>query len=91
VKRPIVVHIKTAPEPIRQKLPPDRHDYTPSPPPNPLTLASLWLGRRLVEKADSGFWLDGTPASLDDVMRATNRILKAHRIEQLGRNPKWLV
>ena len=94
MKAPIVVHLKAAPPPARPpeepKSPTARPETSPKPKANPLALAHHWLKRRLVEK-ESGFWLDGGPVSLDDVMRATNRVLKANGIEQVGTKGAWLV
>lgn len=50
---------------------------------NPLTVAHIWLGRRLIEKA-SGYWLDGRPVHLDTIMQETNKVLKANACEQVG-------
>ena len=41
--------------------------------------------------SESGFWLDGRPVSLDEVMMATNRLLKAARMEQIDRKREWIV
>jgi hypothetical protein len=57
---------------------------------NPLRTADLWLGKRLVEKKGM-YWLDGVPASLEKIMQATNRLLKAAGAEQIGYNSRWLV
>jgi hypothetical protein len=51
--------------------------------PNPIAEAHRWLGKRLRETTD-GFRLDGVPANLPSVMKATNRILKAQGIDQIG-------
>jgi hypothetical protein len=51
--------------------------------PNPLRLAGIWLGGRLRETPD-GFRLDGVPASLQAVMRATNAAMKAANFDQVG-------
>ena len=94
MKPPIIVHLKAAPPPARPpeepKSPPARQEASPKPKVNPLALAHHWLKRRLVEK-ESGFWLDGRPVSLDQVMRETNRVLKANGVEQVGTKGAWLV
>lgn len=67
-------------------------EIPPSPPkekPNPLALARIWLGRRLVEKP-SGYWLDGLPVGLAKIMVETNRLLKASGCEMIGPE-KWRV
>ena len=91
---PIVVHLKAAPPPARPpvepKAPQVRQETSPKPKVNPVALAHHWLKRRLIEK-ESGFWLDGNPVSFDDVIRATNRVLKANGREQVGTKETWLV
>jgi hypothetical protein len=76
------------PRPVQH---PTEKDAIGAPPdkPNPVKVAERWLGKRLVEKP-SGFWLDGRPASLDNVMRATNTVLKGQDIEQVGVD-RWKV
>lgn len=92
MKPPIVVHLKAAPPRVRayEEPTPPTHSQAPKERPNPLTVAHRWLGPRLVEK-ESGFWMDGGPVSLDGVMRATNRLLKAAGIEQLTTSERWRV
>jgi hypothetical protein len=58
--------------------------------PNPVETALRVLGSRLVEKPESGFWLDGQPASTDAVMRAANEVLKRNGLEQVGVD-RWRV
>ena len=58
--------------------------------PNPLVIAGLWLGHRLVEKP-SGYWLDGLPVNLDTIMRETNRLLKKAGAEQIIGSDRWRV
>jgi hypothetical protein len=48
------------------------------------------LGGRLKIDQEKGFYLDGRPVSLDDLMLETNRIRKANGMEPVGRNPRWL-
>jgi hypothetical protein len=68
----------------------ERDPPPPKDAPNPLRVAGLWLGTRLVEKP-SGYWLDGVPANLDGIIRAANRLLKEAGVEQLSQNPRWRV
>jgi hypothetical protein len=56
---------------------------------NPIAVARVWLGNRLVEKP-SGYWLDGVPVNLDTFMRETNLVLKANGAEQIGPD-QWRV
>jgi hypothetical protein len=75
------------PRPVQM---PTEKDFTPPPDkPNPVTVASRWLGSRLVEKP-SGFWLDGRPVSLDTLMRATNEVLKGYGMPQVGVEKWWV-
>ena len=65
----------------------------PQPPkdkPSPLYVAFNWLGSRLSERPGSGYWLDGVPASLNSIMRETNRVIAEAGAEQVGGNPDWL-
>jgi len=77
------------PRPIQH---PTEKDSAVAPPdkPNPVKVAGRWLGNRLIEKP-SGFWLDGSPASLDAVMRAANTVLKGQGVEQCKNKPEWQV
>jgi hypothetical protein len=58
--------------------------------PNPLAIAMMWLGKRLVER-NGEFRLDNRPTNLTLIMRETNRLLKAAGAEQLAMNPAWVV
>ncbi len=58
--------------------------------PNPLSMAKVWLGKRLVEKP-GGYWLDGVPVGLHDIMRAFNRMRVAMGVEQVVANETWRV
>jgi hypothetical protein len=51
--------------------------------PNPMAVASYWLGARLIEKP-SGYWLDGVPVNLPKIMQETNRALVQAGVDQLG-------
>jgi hypothetical protein len=77
---------------IRPKAPGNREadSRAPKEKPNPLKVASVWLGKRLVEKP-SGYWLDGVPVNLDAIMQATNQILKAEGVEQVTYCERWRV
>lgn len=68
------------------------HESVPLPKvkPNPLAVAKLWLGKRLVEKP-SGYWLDDRPVNLTTLMRAANELMKEQGADQLAHNPGWLV
>lgn len=95
MKPPLVVHIKARvadPAPrVAQRLPSEKSDYCPPKgKANPLHTASVWLGRRLVERP-SGYFLDRVPVSLDQVMRETNRVLAANGIEQVLHCDRWKV
>lgn len=57
---------------------------------NPLELAALMLGNRLREKP-AGYFLDGLPASLTQIMRATNSVLIQRGLEQITVNPQWVI
>jgi hypothetical protein len=57
---------------------------------NPMKVAQIWLGKRLVEKP-SGYFLDGVPVNLTSIMQATNRVLKAAGAEQISTHPLWVV
>jgi hypothetical protein len=58
--------------------------------PNPLKVAKIWLGGRLVEKP-VGYFLDDLPVNLDTILRETNRLIKAQGAEQIGHSNRWLV
>jgi hypothetical protein len=73
--------INTRPRPVQ--LPSEKEALPPPERPNPVTVASRWLGSRLVEKP-SGFWLDGLPVNTEEVVKAGNRILKANGLLQVG-------
>ncbi len=90
--RPPLVIVKpdrSIPKP--QKLPAEHHDYTPKEQVSPLTAAQRWLSERLVDRGETGYFLDGRPAGLHAVMRATNRVLKSYGMDQVGKDPGWLV
>jgi hypothetical protein len=65
---------------------------TPAPKskPNPLDVAKLWLGKRLVEKP-AGYFLDSVPVNLTCIMKAANRVIKAEGGEQVSYSEEWLV
>lgn len=79
----LVEYMTPGSQPVGQASPPKQR-------PNPLTVAKGWLGNRLVEKP-SGFWLDGRPASLDTVMRASNGAAKEAGVEQITYSERWVV
>lgn len=58
--------------------------------PAPMEMAKWHLGSRLQERNGS-YYLDGHPAKLNDVMRATNKILVGMGAKQIGKNPDWRV
>jgi hypothetical protein len=74
--------------PRAARPPVDRPPPPPKEKPNPVEIASRVLSSRLIEKPESGFWLDDQPASLDTVMRAANAVLNRHGLEQVGPD-KW--
>lgn len=88
--KPIVVVKRSRKPPIPWKLPVERPSYSPPEKVSPLTAAQRWLGNRLEDRGESGYFLDGQPARLDDMMKATNRVLKTHGQEQIGTKPEWL-
>ena len=57
---------------------------------SPIVAAHTALHGRLEER-HSGFWLDGRPSSLSEVMRQTNAIRKRIGMKQVGKNPDWKV
>lgn len=60
---------------------------------DPDSVRSAWVsafGLRLKIDHHKGFYLDGRPASLDTLMLETNRIRKAHGLDPVGRNPRWM-
>jgi hypothetical protein len=90
MKKPPLVLIKvdrSIPQPIR--LPAEHHAYTPTERASPVTTAQRWLGDRLEDRGESGYYLDGQPAKLDAIMRATNRVLKRHGQEQVTNSASW--
>lgn len=79
--------------PHRRVTQPGKPMKDPLPPkgkPNPLAIARLWLGTRLVEKP-SGYWLDSVPVGLTGIMQATNRLMKKEGAEQIAYSADWLV
>jgi len=56
--------------------------------PSPLAVAAHWLASRLVEKP-GGYFLDGTPVSLNQLMKETNRLLAKNGLPQRLENPLW--
>lgn len=52
--------------------------------PNPIAVARGWLGARLAERPESGYWLDGRPVSLTAIMRETNRLIALEGLEPIG-------
>lgn len=91
MKPPLVIvkPDRSIPKPARQ--PAERHDYTPPEVASPLTVAQRWLGARLQDRGDRGYYLDGQPVKLHAIMRATNRVLKSCGMDQVGRDAGWLV
>lgn len=89
MKPPLVIvkRAHSVPQPIR--LPVERPSYTPPEKVSPLTAAQRWLAPRLEDRGESGYYLDGQPARLDGIMRATNRVLKAHGHEQVVSKESW--
>ena len=61
-----------------------------SDPASPLNRAKALLDGRLSEKGGY-YWLDGHPTSLDRIMQAANRILKARGKPQYSNSPNWPV
>ena len=55
-----------------------------------ITVIETELRGRVVCHPKLGWMLDGVLASLDDVMRAVNRIRKARGDPQINRKPEWL-
>lgn len=88
--RPPLVVKRSLPDKPAQPHAADRHDFTPKGKPNPMAVAHFWLGHRLEERP-LGYFLDGTPAGLDRIMRETNRLLKAKGREQVSHNEAWRV
>ncbi|OWK39529.1 hypothetical protein [Fimbriiglobus ruber] len=60
---------------------------------DPDSLRNAWIAafdRRLRIDHEKGFWLDGRPIGLDDLMLETNRIRKAKKLPPVGKKPGWL-
>lgn len=57
--------------------------------PNPLALAALHLGSRLRETPEQ-YFLDGIPANMPKIMKATNAVLRSKGEPMLTTNPLWL-
>jgi hypothetical protein len=73
----------------RAEGPPARRDLV-----DPDAIRTAWrdaFGARLRINDERGFWLDGEPIALDDLMRETNRIRKERSQKPVGRKPEWLV
>ncbi len=68
----------------------DRGGKTPEDKPSPLAVAAHWLGPRLVERP-AGYFLDGRPVSLNQLMQETNRLLEENGLPQRLENPQWRV
>lgn len=91
MKRPPLVIVKKCPKPpIPYKLPVEPIVALPKEKVNPIITAHRCLGPRLQERGDAGYYLDGQPARLKDIMRATNQILRQHGQEPIGTHPEWL-
>lgn len=79
---------------LRQRVLPPTPDQSPPPPkerPNPRLEATIWLGKRLVERPD-GYHLDGRPINFyPDVVREINRRRKLAGVPQLDADPSWVV
>src|SRR5262245_59553235 len=58
---------------------------------NPVKLAETILGKRLTYSREGARLLDGFACTLDELMRAANRIRKAQRLLLLGRKKEWRV
>jgi hypothetical protein len=58
-------------------------------PERPIAAAHAALRDRLTEK-HGAFWLDGLPASLDQVMLTANRIRKEMGLKPVGKKQEWL-
>jgi hypothetical protein len=91
MKPPLVIVKRTRKPTIPWKLPVERPSYTPPVKVSPLTAAQRWLGPRLEDRGESGYYLDGQPAKLNDIMRATNRVLKAHGYDQVTAKREWTI
>lgn len=86
----------------KSPVPPPRNDRqfstTPKIRPNPLAMALAMamararatFGARFVEKA-SGYFLDGVPVSLNQIMRAYNEVQAQKNLPQIDRNAAWVV
>jgi hypothetical protein len=57
---------------------------------NPIQVARDALTTRLEERP-TGYYLDGQPAKLGQIMKAANRELRDRGQRQLDANPAWLV
>jgi hypothetical protein len=70
-----------------------RKGWEPPPPaeaPNPIYMAQMTLGSRLVEKS-TGYYLDGVPTCLDHFMQAANRARANNGLTQIPGSPKWRI
>lgn len=56
---------------------------------NPLQIARMWLGQRLVEKPGAGYFIDGTPVSLGKMMQETYRVMMKSGVQPEIANPSW--
>ena len=56
--------------------------------PNPLHLAQMVLGKRLVEKP-SGYWMDGRPVSLTTIMQAANAVRQKMGLQPIPGPSHW--
>lgn len=88
--RPFFVVHRPINAPERQKEPAETPRHTSPPKLSPLALAGEWLKHRLEERP-TGYYLDGQPAKLNQIMQATNRLLKQAGVPQLDANPAWVV
>lgn len=94
MKPPVVIHLKSSKPAARVEAahPTENNNYVmPKGKPNPLTVAQQWLGARLVLREAGHHSLDGQPAGLDAIMRATNAILVANGFEQVVHSDRWRV
>lgn len=89
-RRPFLVVHRPIDSEGRQKAPAESPRYKPPPKLSPLALAGHWLGHRLEERP-AGYYLDGQPAKLNQIMQATNRLLRQAGVPQLDANPAWVV
>jgi hypothetical protein len=73
-----------------KSLPKGRGDHGNISRQNPIKVAMEILSTRFEER-DSGYYLDGHPAKLNQIMQATNRQLRNSGLSQVDVNPVWVV